>query len=76
MGDEALDFFGGGVVKVLVDGGQLFDGEEAGAEEKIGEFEKIGKKPDKPAEPGEGREGLAGLKEKENQKYRGGKISC
>ena len=41
MGDEADDLFGSAVMKVLVDGGQLFDGEETPAEEEIGELEKV-----------------------------------
>lgn len=41
-------------MEVLVDGGQLFDGEEAGAEEEIGELEKVRQESDKPAEPREG----------------------
>ena len=55
-------------MKVPVDGGQLFDGEEAPAEEKVGELEKVRQEGDKPAEPGEGREGPAILEEKENDK--------
>ena len=53
MGDEAFNFFGGTVMKILMNGGQLFDGEEAPAEEEIGEFEKVRQEGDKPAEPGE-----------------------
>ena len=53
-------------MKVFVEGGQLFNGEEAPAEEKIGELEKVRQEGDKPAEPGEGREGPAKLEEKEN----------
>lgn len=75
MGDEAFNFFGGTVMKILMNGGQLFDGEEAPAEEKIGKFEKVGQQADKPTQPGQPRERLAGLKEKENNKDRGGKIN-
>ena len=53
-------------MKVFVEGGQLFNGEEAPAEEKIRELEKVGQEGDKPAEPGERREGPAKLEKKEN----------
>lgn len=53
MGNEPFNFFRGAVMEVLVNGGQLFDGEEAPAEEEIGEFEKVRQEGDKPAEPGE-----------------------
>ena len=55
-------------MKVFVEGGQLFDGEETPAEEEIGKLEKVRQEGDKPAEPGEGREGPAILEEKENDK--------
>ena len=61
-------------MKVFVEGGQLFDGEETPAEEEIGKLEKVRQEGDKPAEPGEGREGPAILEEKENDQNRGGEI--
>ena len=54
-------------MKVLVDSGELFDGEEAPAKEKVGEFQEIGKQADKPAQPRYPGEGVAGLEEEVNQ---------
>lgn len=74
MGNEAFNFFGSAVMEEFVNGRQLFDREEAPIQEEIGKFEKVGQERDKPAQPRQPGEGPARLKEKKDQKNRGGKI--
>lgn len=66
MGNEAFNFFGSAVMKVLVNGGQVFDREEAPIQEEIGKFEKVGQERDKPTQPRQPGEGLIELEEIEN----------